>query len=106
MKSASFKKLIKECVREVFQEEIKDILLESVRSNKTAVNESVAIATPNLSSKPSPAARESYASILNKTAADVNRGPRPFNPGANVDSTNGSLPEGEVSLDQITGLIK
>ena len=40
MKTDIFKKIIKEAVKEVFQEEMRDILLEAVRSNKQPVNES------------------------------------------------------------------
>ena len=34
MKSTEFKKLIKQAVREVFQEEMKEIILESLKSSK------------------------------------------------------------------------
>jgi hypothetical protein len=40
MKIDVLKKLIKESVREVIQEELKDILLEAVRTPKTVVRES------------------------------------------------------------------
>jgi hypothetical protein len=40
MKPSEFKKLIKESVREAIQEELKDILLEAVRSNKQPITES------------------------------------------------------------------
>ena len=40
MKSTDFKKIIKEAVREAIQEELKDILLEAVRSPKQVVRES------------------------------------------------------------------
>ena len=40
MKSSEFKQLIKESVREVFREEIKEILLEAVRTPKAVVQES------------------------------------------------------------------
>jgi hypothetical protein len=40
MKSTDFKKLIKEAVREAIQEELKDILLEAVKSSKQIVRES------------------------------------------------------------------
>ena len=41
MKTSVFKQLIKEAVKEVFQEEMKSILLEAVRAPKTIVNESL-----------------------------------------------------------------
>jgi CMP-N-acetylneuraminic acid synthetase len=40
MKADIFKKLIKEAVREAIQEEMKDLLLEAVRSNKQPIRES------------------------------------------------------------------
>jgi len=36
-----FKKIIKESVREVIQEELRDILLEAVKAPKTVVSEAV-----------------------------------------------------------------
>ena len=48
MKSTDFKKLIKEAVREAIQEELKDILLEAVKSPKQIVRESYTpTSTPN-----------------------------------------------------------
>ena len=41
MKSTTFKKLIKEAVREVIQEELKEILLEAVRVPKQQVVENI-----------------------------------------------------------------
>jgi hypothetical protein len=41
MKTDGLKKLIKDAVREAIQEELKDILLEAVRSPKTIVKESI-----------------------------------------------------------------
>ena len=41
MKPNEFKKMLKEAVREVFQEEMKDLLLEAVRSPKTVVTENI-----------------------------------------------------------------
>jgi phage baseplate assembly protein W len=40
MKPSEFKKLIKESVREAIQEELKDILLEAIKSNKQPITES------------------------------------------------------------------
>jgi len=39
MKPSEFKKIIKESVKEAIQEELKDILLEAVRSSKQIVKE-------------------------------------------------------------------
>jgi len=111
MKSTAFKKIIKECVREVFREELKDILLESLKSNnsKPTITESVTIPQPNLTSKPDPKSllskREMYMDAIGQTAMSFNSNDvQKFNP-QGVDPVSGKMPEGEVSLDQITSLI-
>ena len=111
MKSTAFKKIIKECVREVFREEIKEILLESLKSNnsKPAITETVSVAQPTLTSKPDPKSlvnkRQAYMDVIGETAMSFNSSDVPkFNPHG-VDPVSGTIPEGEVSLDQITNLI-
>ena len=111
MKSTAFKKIIKECVREVFREELKDILLESLKSNnsKPAITESVNIPQPTLTSKPDPKSlinkRQAYMDVIGETAMAFNSSDvGTFNP-QGVDPVSGKMPEGEVSLDQITNLI-
>jgi len=116
MKTTELKKLIKEAVREAIQEEIKDILLEAVRSPKPTISAGAPVAPVVETKKPStPTAspqdqRAAYASILegmtpnqgqiNMTSADANT----FVPRA-IDPANGSLPEGNVGLDKIMGLM-
>ena len=65
MKATELKKLIKNAVKEAIQEELKDILLEAIKSNKsTPINESrnldVNFPTPSISSK------EKYKGILDE----------------------------------------
>ena len=108
MKSTELKKLIKNAVREAIQEELKDILLEAVKSPKpTTIVESknmdVSLPTPSLDS------REKYADILNEmsmnfTSKDV---PQKFQPQGSIDTTsdNGQLPGGDVGMDQIMNLM-
>lgn len=116
MKTTELKKIIKEAVREAIQEELKDILLEAVRSPKPTISAGAPVAPVVEASKPSTPAisiqdqRAAYASILegmtpnqgqiSATSADVNT----FVPRA-IDSANGSLPEGNVGLDKIMGLM-
>ena len=116
MKTTELKKLIKEAVKEAIQEEIKDILLEAVRAPKgVSVGQSFEqpLTETKPISKPKNIAeqRSAYASIMgdmranggnmNFTSNDVNTfRPRP------VDPANGSLPEGNVGLDMIMGLMK
>ena len=111
MKSTAFKKIIKECVREVFRDELKDILLESLKSNnsKSTIEESITIPQSTLTSKPDPKSivnkRQAYMDVIGETALAFNSNDvAKFNP-QGVDPVSGKMPEGEVSLDQITNLI-
>jgi hypothetical protein len=106
MKTSTFKKMIKDAVKEAIQEELKDILLEAVKSPKQNITESH---NPvNLSSKPPTVdLRNGYMDILNETALGFTSKDvaQPFNPKVGGDSINGTLPEGELSMDQITNLM-
>jgi hypothetical protein len=113
MDITKFKKIIKESVREVIQEELRDILLEAVKAPKNIVTETV---QPNTYAQPhvaqpkqlTPAERRAmFGNILE----DMQVGGRattenvPFRPTGNIDPLNGTLPEGEVDLSQIMGLM-
>jgi hypothetical protein len=109
MKSTDFKKLIKEAVREAIQEELKDILLEAVRSPKQVVRESYS--PPAQTSQPSYAPpsidfRSKYAEVLGETALSfTSQDAQPsFRPQAS-DPVNGNLGTGELGMDQIMGLL-
>ena len=126
MKLSQLKSIVKEAVKEAIQEEMKDILLEAVKSPKQTIYENrmgtpttdVAAPSPtNPVAKKLPEAdkiklRENMMSVLDgmmpgangtlsATSADV-----PLQVGT-VDTTspNGSLPQGNVSMDQIMGLM-
>ena len=112
MKLSQLKSIVKEAVKEAIQEEMKDILLEAVRSSK----QTPVISTPEpkpLDKKSKQEIRENYMNVLNgmmpgadgtikATTADM-----PLQVGGTIDTTspNGSLPEGNVSMDQIMGLM-
>jgi len=108
MKTTELKKFIKEAVREAIQEELKDILLEAVKSPKQVVRESYAppVQTPQPSfTQPTMDLRSKYADILGETAMsftsqDVQR---PFVPQG--DPINGNLGTGELGMDQIMSLL-
>lgn len=109
MKTTDFKKLIKEAVREAIQEELKDILLEAVKSPKQIVRESYA--PPSTPSQPAYAPpsidfRSKYAEVLGETAMSFtsNDVQQPFRPQSS-DPVNGSLGAGELGMDQIMGLL-
>jgi hypothetical protein len=108
MKSTDFKKLIKEAVREAIQEELKDILLEAVKSPKQIVRESYA--PPAQTTQPSftpPTMdfRSKYAEVLGETAMSfTSQDAQPtFRPQG--DPINGNLGTGEIGMDQIMGLL-
>jgi len=115
MKTDILKKLIKDAVREAIQDELKDILLEAVRSNKQPIRESYQVSddrTLNFTSNQVPKtpvnAKQAYMDIL----GDMARGPKTglegefrVNGPMNTMSEGSSLPEGQLGLDQIMNLI-
>jgi hypothetical protein len=106
MKSNDFKKLIKEAVREVIQEELKDILLEALRSPKQIVKESYTPPTSTPSyAPPSIDFKSKYAEVLGETAMSfTSQNAVPFRPQVS-DPVNGNLGAGEVGMDQIMSLL-
>tara|TARA_R100001443_G_scaffold88996_1_gene95399 strand:- start:634 stop:978 length:345 start_codon:yes stop_codon:yes gene_type:complete len=113
MKSSELKKLIKESVKEAIQEELKDILLEAVKTPKvtTITSAPQPVVETSLPQQPVMSAeekREAYKNILGDTAAafTTNNVPQGFKPQAGYDSSNGTLPSGEVDITQIAGLMK
>tara|TARA_R100000734_G_C3312054_1_gene102994 strand:+ start:590 stop:961 length:372 start_codon:yes stop_codon:yes gene_type:complete len=119
MKISQLKKIIKESVKEAIQEEMKDILIEAVRAPKQVVREietptpTNPVAQTNLPEKDKLKLRENMMSVLDgmmpgadgtlsATSANV-----PLKVQGPIDTTsaNGSLPDGNVSMDQIMGLM-
>jgi len=115
MKSEEFKKIIKEAVREVFVEEMKEILLEAVKAPKTSVGQggygTVTESVKPINSKPlDPSARKAVmANILGDMASGKTMTTEALTANTFIpkggDAINGSLPEGNVGLDQIMGLL-
>ena len=120
MKISQLKSIVKEAVKEAIQEEIKDILLEAVKSPKQIVSEYKPVEQKvNQPSPTNPVAtqtreqiRENYMNVLGSMMPDAN-GTISANTNnvplqvTNMDTTspNGKLPEGNVSMDQIMGLM-
>jgi hypothetical protein len=105
MKSTDFKKIIKQAVKEAIQEELKDILLEAVRSPKQIVKESYAPPSQPTYSPPSIDFRSKYAEVLGETALSfTSNDVQPFRPQVS-DPVNGNLGAGEVGMDQIMSLL-
>ena len=128
MKLSQLKTIVKDAVKEAIQEEMKDILMEAVRSPKQTVYENrMGTPTTNVAA-PTPmnpvmqsSLPETDKATLRENMMNVLDGMRPGANGtlsantsnmplkvASGDTTspNGSLPEGNVSMDQIMGLMK
>lgn len=130
MKLSELKSVVKTAVREAIQEELKDILLEAVRSPKQVVREVASptyptsqplppgpmnpVAQTNLPETDKLKLRENMMNVLDgmrpgasgtmsATSQDV-----PMQVGAGMDTTsaNGALPSGNVSMDQIMGIMQ
>ena len=113
MKVNQLKTIIKQAVKEAIQEEMKDILLEAIKTPKTQIQENTPVKQKPLDKKDKKVIRENYMSVLNgmmpgangtlsATSADV---PMQVNGPVDTTSANGSLPQGTVSMDQIMGLM-
>ena len=122
MKTAELKNLIKEAVREAIQEELKDILLEAVRSPKAPIIETpVGVGgyiTPTTTQPEKSYAekRAMYADMLNEmktmsfTSSDarnmgVEANTLQVAPGMSTMGEGSKLPDGNVGLDMIMGLM-
>ena len=114
MKLTELKKVLKETVREVIQEELKDILLEAVKTPKVVTqtpvmesfNPSVPTPSPTTPVMLSQEKRDAYKNILGETAASFNTSnAQTFRPNPGMDMANGALPEGNVGMDQIMNLM-
>jgi len=130
MKLSELKSIVKIAVREAIQEELKDILLEALRSPTQVVRE---VATPTFQPQPTPPPgpmnpvaqthlpetdrlklRENMMGVLDgmrpgaSGTMSVNSGDVPMQVPTGMDTTsaNGSLPAGNVSMDQIMGIMQ
>ncbi len=125
MKLSQLKSIVKDAVKEAIQEEMKDILMEAVRSPKQTVYEN-RMGTPTTDvAAPGPmnpvmqtSLPETDRETLRENMMNVLNGMRPganstLNANTNsvplqvtsTDTMNGSLPQGEVNMDQIMGLM-
>ena len=130
MKLSQLKTIVKEAVKEAIQEEMKDILMEAVRSPKQTVYENRMGTPPTDVAAPSPmnpvmqtsmpedtrmAMKENIQNVLGGMMpganGTINANSSMVSQPLQVTSTdtmsaNGSLPTGEVNMDQIMGLMK
>lgn len=116
MKAQELKQLFKEAVREVFQEELKEILLEAVKAPKATVGPggygtvTESYIQPTNTKPLDSASRKAVMSnilgdiAVGKTITSDSVVANTFIPRGG-DAVNGTLPEGNVGLDQIMGLL-
>lgn len=129
MKISQLKTIVKEAVKEAIQDELKDILLEAIKTPKPALAYESRMGMPNtdvaapshinpvMSQQPLP---ENEKMKLRENMMNVLDGMRPGANGTmsattndiplqvtNADTAgpNGQLPQGNVSMDQIMGLM-
>lgn len=118
MKINDLKKIIKETVKEAIQEELKDVLMEAVRSPKQPTENlanSISSQTPqqSLPQDEKLKLRENMMGVLDgmrpgangTMSATTNNMPLQVNGAIDTASPNGQLPQGEVSMNQIMGLM-
>ena len=113
MKLDALRKIIREEVKGAIQEELKDILLEAVRAPKNVVVESQStqqVAPPVNTQLAAQQKAQLQEALRNTMAPDMNFTSQNVQQPLRVTSTdtmspNGKLPEGDVSMDQIMGLM-
>lgn len=120
MKVSDFKKMIKEAVKEVFQEEMREILVEAVKSPKMPVGVGgygsvteprVTTGTTTLSEASRQAFRDMMGGNFSPNRQDTftfdtsNIQPAYTPPPISTTGEGSALPAGEVNLDQIMGLM-
>lgn len=112
MNKTEFKILIKEACREVIHEELRDILLEAIKSNKSPINESITYTTDslggnkNIKQKPNLNLDSLFKNMKGDVRAPMTTEDIPTYQPRPVDPINGTLPPGELSLSQISHLLK
>jgi hypothetical protein len=127
MKPSELKSFIKEAVREAIQEELKDILLEAVRAPKLPIQETYQmnnllspVAVDTTAPQPPQKSPTEKRAMMESIMGDMRRGQDTLNfttqniaantlqitPGMNTSGDGSKLPEGNVGLDMIMGLMK
>jgi hypothetical protein len=120
MKLDILRKIIREEVKGAIQEELKDLLLEAIRTPKQVVEtqtynpaSTAGYISPSTTTSTATVSkeqlRENYRNILGETAASFNTSqvgkPLQLNGSMDTASPNGRLPEGEVPMNMIMGLM-
>jgi len=122
MKPSELKSFIKEAVREAIQEELKDILLEAVRAPKAPIQETYKmhpVTVDASTTQTTPKSPIEKRAMVESIMGDMRRGQDTLNfttqniaantlqvtPGMNTTGDGTKLPEGNVGLDMIMGLM-
>ena len=122
MKPSELKSFIKEAVREAIQEELKDILLEAVRAPKLPIQETYQMNPVTVNATTTSVLQKSATekkAMMESIMGDMKRGQDTLNfttqnlaantlqitPGMNTSGDGSKLPEGNVGLDMIMGLM-
>ena len=113
MKLSELKSVVKEAVREAIQEEMKDILLEAVRAPRQMVSSTPIIPNTSMPEDNRIAMRENIQNVLggmmpgaNGTLSATSANVPMQVTSTDTASPNGSLPVGEVGMDQIMNLMR
>ena len=113
MKLSELKSVVKEAVKEAIQEEMKDILMEAVRSPQPVISTAPAQQNTPMPEDNRLAMRENIQNVLGNMMPNANGtiSATSANVPMQVTNTNtaspdGQLPQGEVSTDQIMNLMK
>jgi len=106
MKLTELRKVIREEVKAAIQEELKDILLEAVKTPKSTITETQTVA------KPDPEAQKAFRQQMLSQMASGNgnmtltsNDTNTFVPTGMATAEGSALPPGNVGLDQIMGII-
>ncbi len=108
MKSNALKILIKSAVKEAIREEMKDILLEALKSNKPVITEQI-LPPPISFSSPDHVRmdlRNQFLKNMEMGNPVTTSNTQTFIPTSVTSTIEGALPPGEVSLDQMLNLLK
>ena len=127
MKPSELKSFIKEAVREAIQEELKDILLEAVRAPKSPIQEAYQMHPITVNATTTSTLQKSSAekrAIMKSIMSDMRKGQDTLSftsadargmgitintlqvtPGMNTMGDGTKLPDGNVGLDMIMGLM-
>ena len=114
MNTTLFKNLIKESVRDVFREELKDIIVEVLKSNNGSIinenqphNKYIQNSTFDKSEQTLDKAdfRKKFQQSIEGDNLQLNENDKSTFRPRSIDVINGELPSGNVGLDQIMGLL-